>query len=67
MGPARFHCATLLAADGYLIYTPSEARSNCFGKTLPEGLFCVLAGLYTINVVVAVFIYISVYFCIIHD
>ena len=36
-----------------LTYTPSEARSNCFGKTLPGGLFFVFAGLYTINVVVA--------------
>ena len=53
MGPARFHCATLLAADGLAAYTPSEARSNCFGKTLPELLFCVLAGLHTTKVVVA--------------
>ena len=53
MGPARFHCATLLAADGKSAYTPSEACSNCFGKTHPEGLFCILAGLYTIKVVVA--------------
>ena len=45
MGPARFHCATLLAADGQQTYTQSEARSNCFGKTVPELLFCVLAGL----------------------
>ena len=53
MGPARFHCATLLAAHGLSTYTPSEARSNWFGKTLPELLFCVLPGLYTIKVVVA--------------
>ena len=53
MGPARFHCATLLAADRLSTYTPSEARSNCFGKTLPELLFCVLPGLCTIKVVVA--------------
>ena len=39
MGPARFHCATLLVANGLSTYTPSEARSNCFGKTLAEGLF----------------------------
>ena len=39
--------------DGLSTYTPSKARSNCFGKTLPELLFCVLSGLYTIKVVVA--------------
>ena len=54
MGPARFHCATLLAADSLSTYTPSEARSDCFGKTLPERLFCVLPGLHTIKVVVGV-------------
>ena len=53
MGPARFHCATLLSPDSSSTYTPSEARSNCFGKTLPERLLCVLPSLYTIKVVVA--------------
>ena len=43
----------LLAAVSLSTYTASKARSNCFGKTLPERLFSVLAVLYTIKVVVA--------------
>ena len=30
MGPANFHCATLLAADGLSTYTPSEAPCEKF-------------------------------------
>ncbi len=43
MGPASFHCATLLAADGLSTFILSEARLNFFGKSLRDHLFSVFA------------------------